>query len=327
MSIIERIQDLSSLPRQIRFQKEAYKAYRQTVQIPSRTTSDPILLDMPTFYEHRENTPLMSVIAVWQHLSGTSWSEWQATAGKQAISVLYALINDYDDFIDSPAARNQRLSSTEIQHGWRLGKASENRLPFREMVHDLLWTFDQMGLSVKEKQYMVKKLAFLKKVALEETVRWEYGNEAFSLQSAKIVRERTCRPFGELTAAVLNGKNCLTERGIETERTMGTWFIAAQVLEDLLDVEEDIRQHNLSFVTGALHDYPEELTNISNIVTRKSGRIPILQIKSMAPDTYHVVEKAFHEYLKQLPHDGKNQFLVATLRNTFYVLLPIKTMV
>ena len=326
MSIIERIQDFSSLPKQIRLQRETYREYCQSIQAPSRPTSNPLLLDTPTFYEHGENTPLMSVIAVWEHLSDTSLHECQTTAGKQAISILYALINDYDDFIDSPATRSQRLSTTELHRHWRIGRASENRPPFRVMVHDLLWTFDQMGLSDKEKYYLLKKIVFLKNVAIEETVRWEYNDQAFSLHSAKIVRESTCRPFGELTAAVLNGKNCLTEKGVEIEKTMGTWFIAAQVLDDLLDVKEDMRQHNLSFVTGILHDHPEEFLNISNIIEQTSKRIPVLKIKSSARNTYQTVEQVFHEYLNQLPNNKKGQFLIATLRNTFYVLLPIKTM-
>lgn len=327
MRIIERIQDLSSLPTQIRLQHEAYRAYSRSLQIPERPTGDPILQGAPMFYEHSENTPLMSVIAIWQYISDTPWQEWQVTGGKQAISVLYALINDYDDFLDSPVSRRQQLSAIEIQRGWRLGRADDDRPPFREMVHDLLWTFNHMGLSDQEKHYMLKKLAFLKRTALEETVRWEYGDRVFSLQSAKIVRERSCRPFGELTAAVLNGKSCLTTRGFEIEETMGTWFVAAQVLEDLLDVTEDIRQHNLSFVTGALYDNPEELAKIERRSRKLQKQLSVFEIKSLAPKSYSLIEKTFHEYLQHLPFDKRGVFLRATLRNTFYVLLPIKTFI
>lgn len=327
MSIYERLHDFTTFPLQMKLQREANRAYRKSTPIPLRFTQDPILQNNPMFYEHGEQTPLANVIAVWKYLSDMSWEKWQETSSKQAISVLYALINDYDDYIDSSEVRLQQPSRRDIEHTWRFGRANEQRPLFREMVGDLLWYFDYMKLSAQERRYILRKLVSLKKIALDETLGREFADNIFSLESAKIVRERTCRPFGELTAAVLSGKNCLTETGQKAERIMGTWFITAQVLEDLLDVGEDITQHNLSFVTGVLQDNPEELTIIEARVQKSQKRLSFSEIKSLAPKSYSSVEKTFHEYLKKLPDNKKGRFLQATLRNALYVLLPIRTLV
>jgi hypothetical protein len=325
MNILERATSIFYLPQQLKLQQEAYQAYQASRELSSRETSDSILLARPDFYEHKKNTPIMMTIGIWQHLSEAPWEVWQQSGGKQAISVLFALVNDYDDFVDRIENRTCYSTEQEIRNAWRTEKAGEDRPLFKEMVADLIWSIDQMDISAKERFYILRKIISFRKVFLEETFHYEYESQDFSLEKACLLRENTCRPYGEASAAVLNGRECLTEKGLSVERTIGNWFVAIQVVEDLLDINEDIEMGNLSFFTGALKDHPEEERQVFHLL--KTHPQPNRKdFQRCAPESFQDVEKVFHHYLDWFVSDEKDRFLRAYLSNAFYILYPLKDM-
>lgn len=323
METKERLLNARLLPHMFKIQKEAYGVYRTVQNFPQTLTSDSTFLTNPQFYEHKAYTPVITAIGIWQYLAETPWTVWKDSGSKQPVSVLFALINDYDDFLDEISIRTQHLTKQEVRRAWRLGRFRSDRPSFREMVSDFVHHLDQMNLPFRERNYILRKVVKFRNDFLNETFQYEYGNQDFSLDSARNLRENTCRPYGEVVGAVLNGRDCLTDIGLYVEKTLGNWFIAIQVAEDLIDIKEDLVSGNLSFFTGALRDHPEEESKILGLI-RDGSKLHIRHFKRYAPHSYQDVEKTFHSYLDWFSTNKKTRLLRAYLSNAFYILAPIK---
>ena len=136
-------------------------------------------------------------------------------------------------------------------------------------------------------------------------------------------REDQNRKIGSLLVALLNGNRVEDDRLKKLEEIVPRLSFRMQVIDDIGDLEEDLRARRPSYAVGALQEHPEEMERIMKLTTvGKVKKVTPSMLEIHAPKSYILLINQYKKYGKELEDEGVNGKFLKDLGDLMFSQFP-----
>jgi hypothetical protein len=198
-----------------------------------------------------------------------------------------------DALIDSPDGRQTFLADPAVVR---------THPQLAQITSALVALVGEAGVPKKSKRLIIEAIHSFRTQAIRTCTANArlLSSQRLPLASLLAYREATSGLMYMVFARVLNLLHDIPpEKGRKAEEVMACWGLAAQVLDDLGDVQADYRHDQNNILWTVIHNYPDERETLAWTVSSNSA-FAVAWLPSICPRSYREVENFMEQYLGRM---------------------------